>query len=288
MSKLKIGLKQANILCNITQEERMDLIAEGLPIILKSAQGFWLAAKHLKDNRREADILEGFAKEEAAKILILMDIVRCPQNLIGSKIGMLAGLLYNHLARLLYAEAQQWKPVTVSRLRSYVDEQRKAHYVDGFAGEFILPNWSIATRESQLYADIAVYENEKPIWNEPISYSLGFPRYKPLALQIAESLSSIGGFDRQGLTAIAKVWGQIEFKSLESWSDSERLTTELLEQLYRENLYREQATQQNFNWLFGNWQMPMYNLDFSLIYVSLAELKSEQDSMLWAEVGYSN
>ena len=118
--------------------ERLELISDGLPIILESAQGFWIASEQLEACPREADVLETFAEEESAKILILMDIVRCPQGLIASKIGILVARFYDHLARLLYAEAQSWKPTDVSQLRNYIDEQRKAHYLEGLAGEYIL------------------------------------------------------------------------------------------------------------------------------------------------------
>jgi hypothetical protein len=60
---------------------------------------------------REAKVLEGFAKEEAAKILILMDAVRCPPKLVASKLNRIVGWFYDHLARLIYAEAVSWKPL---------------------------------------------------------------------------------------------------------------------------------------------------------------------------------
>jgi hypothetical protein len=69
MAKLNFGLGQARILCRTPTNERLDLIAEGLPIILESARGFWTASEQLADKPREADVLEGFTEEEAAKIL---------------------------------------------------------------------------------------------------------------------------------------------------------------------------------------------------------------------------
>src|SRR5215203_2737606 len=40
-SKLDIGLRQGRILCQMKQGERLDFIAEGLPLIFESARGFW-------------------------------------------------------------------------------------------------------------------------------------------------------------------------------------------------------------------------------------------------------
>jgi hypothetical protein len=267
--------------------ERLDFIAEGLPIILESALGFWIAAEHIEQKPREADVLEGFAEEEAAKVLILMDIVRCPPQLVASKIGLLVGRFYDHLARLLYAEAQRWKPMHVSQLRDYIDEQRKAHYLDGYAGEYIVPNWNFFRRESQLYADIEAYEDGTPMWSKPTGHASGFRRFKPAALQVAESLSMVGVFSPRGLRAASDVWGAVEFKDSENWQDSEKLTRCLLEKLIAEKLPSNEASDQDVSTLYQSWQLPMYNLDFRLIDVPLADLEQARDAMLWAEAGYS-
>ena len=37
--------------------------------------------------------------------------------------------------------------------------------------------------------------------------------------------------------------------------------------------------------LYRNWQIPMYNLDFSLIPVSLEELEAAQEREYWSMVG---
>lgn len=94
-------------------DDRLAFISEGLPILLASAQGFQDAASRLHDSPREEDVLLSFADEEAAKVLILMDIVRCPQAQINQHIGKLMGWFYNHVARLVYAKATSWKPMSV-------------------------------------------------------------------------------------------------------------------------------------------------------------------------------
>ena len=60
-------------------------------------------------------MLEGYAKEEAAKILILVDAVRCPPKLIASKLNRIVGWFYDHLARLIYAEAATGRPTKAAR-----------------------------------------------------------------------------------------------------------------------------------------------------------------------------
>ena len=75
-------------------------------MILRSANGAWDAAKQIRaSNGRESAILEGVALEEAAKILILIDAVRCPAKLVPSMMNRFVDRFYDHLPRLIYAEA---------------------------------------------------------------------------------------------------------------------------------------------------------------------------------------
>lgn len=132
-----IGLSQGHWLCQMRQSARLAFIAEGLPAVLTSAQGFWRAAGQLDGQVREAVVLARHAEEEAAKVLILMDIVRCPRRLVSARTGSMVKWFYSHLARLIYAEAAGWKPMDVAQSREYVDMNRKSHHVDGAVGEYI-------------------------------------------------------------------------------------------------------------------------------------------------------
>jgi hypothetical protein len=285
--RLNIGLRQAWQLCQMSHNDRLTLIGEGLPILLESARAFWAASLDLKDKPREAEVLSGFAEEEAAKTLILIDMVRCPPKVVASKVGSIVGWFYDHLARLIYAEAVSWKPMHVAQLREYVDSQRKAHYLEGH-GEYIVPNWNVFMRESQLYADIEAYEDGAPGWNTPTCHISAVPAFVPPVLRVAEALSVVGIFNRRGLVATADIFGQLEFKDTESHWDAQRLTEELLKRLIAENLPTEAASGDHIDELYRTWQLPMYNLDFRQIDVPLAELEKERDALLWAEAGYSS
>jgi hypothetical protein len=87
--KISFGNRHAGVLCNMTRSAQLDLLAEGLPVTLRSAQGFWAGATQLVDHPREARVLEGFCEEECAKIMILMDLVRCPKKLASRRAGKL-------------------------------------------------------------------------------------------------------------------------------------------------------------------------------------------------------
>lgn len=265
-------------------EGRLSFIAEGLPIILASATGFQAASRQISDYPREAEVLEGFAKEEAAKILILIDAVRCPPSRIASTISLIVNRFYDHRARLIYAKVAEWWFEDVARMRIAVEPLRKTHYLEGYMGEYILPNSTIYQRESKLYADVEVYEDELPIWNAPRGFSPRF-HHDPAVLSVCEAMAELGMFTLGGLKAISDIWGKKYFTEIESNRDAEILTKELLERLFVEELPNESASQKHVDVLYRHWPLPMYDVDLAPIPVTLDELKNEQERLYWAEIG---
>ena len=285
----EIGLRQAKRLCQLNHRSRLEFLAEGLPIVLQSAQGFWQSSKQLrKSHGREAKVLEGFAKEEAAKILILMDAVRCPPKLIASKLNRIIGWFYDHLARLIYSEATSWKPMHLAQRREYVDRQRRGHFLEGQAGEYILPNWTIYERESRLYVDVEAHQDNQLSWNAPRNSYTGFDildSFVPPALRVAAAMEQVGMFTVKGLQATSEIWGSLEYVDKEDHHAGDKLTEQLLCRLFEESLILDTAEQSDATTLYQTWQIPMYNLDFSLIPVTLEELQAAQEREYWSMVG---
>lgn len=268
--------------------ERLDFIADGLPIILSSARSFWSAAEKLPDNPREALVLEGFAEEESAKALILLDLVRCPPSKVDGRIGRIVKNFYSHLARLIYARAQTWKPVSVEQLQEYIDSERQGHYLDGGMSEYIVPNWAIYSRESALYADVEQHEDGAPHWGDPTRFSsLGMPM-RPPALALVEALDAVGVFSRAGLKATSEIWGMVDFLAKEHDGNIRELTTQLAKRLDAEGLVSEAVTDEHVRRFHHHWQMPMYNLNFLLLPASLEQLQADRRAAFWAEVGYEH
>ena len=272
----KIGQRQANRLCQMSPAGRLAFIAEGLPIILTSAQGFWNASAALTGSPREAEVLRGFAKEEAAKILVLMDLVRCPTTLLDDRLGTLVNRFYAHLDRLIYAQVAEWWAEDIVRLRASIEPLRKTHYLEGNIGEYILPNSTLYNRESKLYADIEAYEDGAPLWNAPTVHSSGFPAWKPPVLAVTEAMSALGMFSLAGLKAVAEIWETTAFTGTESLQDSERLMEQLVGRLIKEGLPSEQATPDHVGCLYRSWPLPLYDVDLKPIPVTIEELKEEQ------------
>jgi len=287
MAKTDIGLRQAHRIANMPADERTTFIAEGLPILLESARGLYAASQKVSDMARESSVLKGHAEEEAAKILILMDIVRCPKKRIAGRIGKLMNWYYDHLSRLLYAEACQWRPVDLKELRKIIDQRRVTHYLEGGMGEFIAPNDLIYQRETRLYADIEGLDDGTLQWVAPGGYTSMFD-FKPNALVVAEALAVLGAFTVDGLNILSTVWDETDFQDDTSCHESERLIEATLDQLVERGLASAEATNDHVASLYQRWQMPLYALDMKAKVVERSVLEAEQERMLWAEVGSAN
>ncbi|MCK5744913.1 MAG: hypothetical protein KAH44_01810, partial [Oricola sp.] len=116
---------------------------------------------------------------------------------------------------------------------------------------------------------------------------------EPPALSAVEALSAVGAFSEAGLSIVAEVWGAAEFAVTQreqgdhpqQFAESDHLIQIMLGKLLEAALPREDATQEHVNAIYRHWQMPMYNLDFRPIKVSLEELEAEREAAFWAEVG---
>lgn len=97
--------------------------------------------------------------------------------------------------------------------------------------------------------------------------------------------SSSGCSRPAGLRATSEIWGSLEFRDTESFSDGYQLTERLLERLDAEGLILPPAEQSHVSTLRHEWQIPMYNLDFRVIPVTMEELKALQERELWSLVG---
>ncbi|MCP1761167.1 hypothetical protein [Bradyrhizobium japonicum] len=56
----------------------------------------------------------------------------------------------------------------------------------------------------------------------------------------------------------------------------------MLKRLHAEGVMLDTAQDDDVGVLSRDWQIPMYNLDFSLIQVPLEDLEAEQERELWS------
>ena len=73
-------------------------------------------------------ILRMFAKEEAAKYLILLDAVWCPRGGDG-RLEKHLRRFEDHLVRGIYAEYYgEWNPLSLGEAQEYIDDERVMYY----------------------------------------------------------------------------------------------------------------------------------------------------------------
>lgn len=199
----------------------------------------------------------------------------------------MVGWFYDHLARIIYAEATDHIRATdVDYLRGAIEHMRKAYYLEGNMGEYIVPNRELYIRESRLYADIEAYGDGDPSWSAPHVHDRMSKDFVPPTIKLIEAMASLGLFTLDALTILSAVWDQLAFESKQDHQEAARLVWETLERAQAAELIPENATQDDANLLAWYWQLPMYALDLSRITVSLEELEAEQERLLWVEAGY--
>ncbi len=105
-------------LTTVPVTQRVALIAEGLDLIAEQVTTLHGDLRHLIEvgRRRSAAVVDGLAQEEAAKPLILLDVVRMgwrDQALVQRQLRR----FYDHLARGIYARVVDVRPADLAEVR---------------------------------------------------------------------------------------------------------------------------------------------------------------------------
>jgi len=264
--------------------ERLRLIAAGLPVLHQSAEELIQAEAALpREHQRARGMLLGQADEEAAKALILLDAIRCPPRR-QQDINRTLGNFYQHLARLLYAEACRWHAMSLSKLDEYLRMDRYSHYLDGPNDvDFVYRNRALDSRDCFLYADLVDHNGELE-WQipgprfgsiiPPEHDFLGVNVPEPKALPLVRALTRIGAFKLEGLRLIQQIWRPLALEAETSWLEIEKLNKATLDRLKERGLF-ENVSDEDIRRVI-DWQFPMYPLDFVPIRVTKEEFEEER------------
>ncbi|WP_165369319.1 AbiV family abortive infection protein [Rhodococcus sp. Q1] len=148
-------VRRLKAIFQVSEPRRFAELEVGLAQLGRSVMALAADAELLTEARRfqGAAVLQGFADEEAAKALILLDIARCGWTDAASVSSCMAAF-YNHLSRGLYAEVYAGRPADLEDIRKYVDALRRQFYLDGPTGiDWVFRNSVIDDRETALYVD---------------------------------------------------------------------------------------------------------------------------------------
>lgn len=243
-------------------------IARGVDLIVANAESLEsMAVRFVKlGEHRAAGIARALAAEESAKVLILVDVVRCPPDEQANRARTLRGF-YRHLEKRIYTEACWWRSADFAEVKRAIDRERLPYYLDGPIGfDWILPNSARSTRELQMYVDYArdiTSEVGARFWVSPLDHEhREYERHTPTSLVVARALHRIGMTTPEGLSIVAGIWRAFRPKPQTTFPQLSRVIDHTLACVIGRGLGREADLHAQA--VIQHWPFPLWSLDLTL------------------------
>ena len=195
----------------MSDSQLFEQVSKGIALIVENGTRLDENARFVSEGKewRAGEILRAIAREESAKVLILLDVVRCPAGPARTKT---LKHFYSHLAKNIYAKACHWRPANFLEVKQAVEDECKAFYLDGPNEiDWVFPNAILSERERLMYVDcvqdVTVQDGEF-LWSCPFSYDFGSGTHyqAPAVLDLSRALVQVGMTSPEGLSIVAKVW----------------------------------------------------------------------------------
>ena len=273
-------------LCQLPDNALFKEVETGIRHVMDAVNRLDTAAEELHGAGRHypSRVLEYFAAEEAAKILILIDAVRCPKNKGADKSRTL-GYFYDHIAKGIYAKVCDWRPVDLAEVRRGVDDERQERYLDGPNDvDWIFPNSIIERREKRLYVGYFCEDTEENnhgegYWTSPfndVSRVSEFFSYRtPSVVELVRDLYQTNATTSDGLSVIAEIWRNVDVRDEMRFDELKRLNRRTLEALNDRGLLTPVLDQVQVS-VENHWIYPLWTLDLRMLEVDKKELLEEQ------------
>ena len=256
---------------------RLDAISQGLELLVGRVESLGLDLAYLErgEHSRAWNVIAASSEEEAAKALILLDLVRMdPRDSKGASRQL--SYFYSHLARLIYVEVAQISPADFAEVRSFVDLMRPSHYLDGPNDvDWIFRNQLLARREETLYVDY-VEDEEGARWITPDARDDLIFSYSTPIQDLVLSLHRIGSTSRAGLQVIADAWRGQSIEDSTHWQEARALNRRIVEDLVKKGLSLPDASNEDADRVTDRWTFPLSGLDLAQLEVSMEELEAQR------------
>jgi hypothetical protein len=164
-----VKARQLHRLIDLPEAKRFRMMAQGLQLLAAYVETLDSDAIHLHHDGglRSAEVLGGLADEEAAKVMVLLDIARAGWG-DKSALSNAFRAFRDHLARGLYVGVYDGRPASLGEVRGYVDTLRPTLHLDGPNDiDWIFRNMILDRRESRLYVDLIADDEDRPSWTSP-------------------------------------------------------------------------------------------------------------------------
>ncbi|MGA5035513.1 hypothetical protein ACPCA8_00485 [Streptomyces capoamus] len=264
---------------NVPKAERLALIAEGLELLAEHVSTLRDDLMHLQEagRSRGAAVIDGLASEEAAKMLILLDVVRMGWSDTAAVRGKLRNF-YSHLARGIYARLVAGRPADLAEVRRYAEFLRRELYLDGPNDvDWIFRNSVEADREESLYVGYVTSEGDSA-WITPARLSdLQLHSWPSMVVDLALALHRLGCTSEKGLEIIAKEWDRFPLDDDTHWVKVQAINKRVLSNLHAAGLCGDDLTRADIRLALEQWIFPLGGVDLSLIRVTKTELLAERE-----------
>jgi hypothetical protein len=276
--------RSLNRIANPPKARRLEVIAEGLDLLTEHVETLRGDQMHLveEDRRRAAAVVNAVATEEAAKVVILLDLVRTGW-VNSDAVKRQIGRFYDHMARGLYARLTAGRPQDLKEIRGYADVLRRSRYLDGpNEVDWIFRNEIQADREDSLYVDYVAAEDQC-FWTTPAireEYSLRSP-----IIDLAIALKRVGATSVKGLKIIADAWHGVVISDDTHWQIVEAINRKIVGQLYENGLTQQDLNVDDVRCVYEQWTFPLIGVELKVAKMSLATLQEERDQWLRAQWG---
>lgn len=274
-------------LCQLPDAALFKEVETGISHIVDVVNRLNAAAEGLHGSTRHypSRVLEYLAAEEAAKVLILVDAVRCPKNK-GEERSRTLGYFYDHIAKGIYAKVCDWRPMDLAEVRKGIDSERKERYLDGPNDvDWIFPNSITQQREDRLYVGYVCDDTEENNhgeghWTSPLNEVARlseFLSYRTSAVvDLAFALHQTNATTSDGLSVIAEVWRNADVREEMRFDELERLNRHTLEELNDRGLLAP-VSDQVLATVENHWIYPLWTLDLRVIKVEREELREVRE-----------
>jgi AbiV family abortive infection protein len=266
----------------LNRRTRLAVIAEGLDLLAEQVGtlGGDIDSLSKAGRRRGLTVLANHADEEAAKVLILLDVVRADrrkQKLVARQLRRFS----DHLARCIYAEIAQMNPANLAEVRAIAHPMRLSHYLDGPNDiDWIFRNQVLEQREAGLYVDY-VHDDERDRWVTPAEHDDVLAGPLPAGVrELVSSLHKVGVTRLRGLEIVAEVWRSHPIDDSTTWGEIESLNHSIVEKVLGEDLAGPTATDTDVGRAIESWSFPLAGIDLEEIETPIEDLRAEQER--WA------
>ena len=244
-------------------------ISEGIPRIVESAEELEAASEQLFAAKefRASEIIKEHSEEEAAKVLILLDSVRCPSKAQNLKARTLKGF-YRHFEKRIYAEAHSLPSVlSFGELAERLEQEREPFYLDGPSGvDWIFPNAITVGRGQKMYVDYIrdiTMTNGDYSWYAPEVSPDVFGSYRrPRVVGLSRALCDAGASSAEGLACVAGTWRNFQPDHSTSRAELRELIQQTLTRLDEvgNGLIGPEAE----SLILSEWSFPLWPLDLTV------------------------